>query len=52
MHVKTLLLLSYHITNTNDGNLQPDNEVATSLAYNNSYLHIFQSTITGLYTTT
>jgi hypothetical protein len=52
MHIKTLLLLSYHISNTNDGNLQSDNEVTKSLAYNNRYLHIFQSVITGVYTTT
>jgi hypothetical protein len=52
MRIKTLLLLSYHISNTNNGNVQPDNEVAKSLAYNNRYLHIFQSIITGVYTTT
>jgi hypothetical protein len=52
MHLKTLLPLRYHINNTNDGNLQPDNEVANTLAYNNRYLHIYQSTITGVYTTT
>ena len=47
-------LLACHTCNTNAGNLQPDNEVAKSLAYkyNNRITSHFPTNISSVYTTT